>query len=201
VKKEKKAHVWEGQADEWYVEPAEAVEFLLRRERFHGPVLDPCCGGGTIPKTFRAHGIEAFGTDLRTRRPGAEWFAGELDYMMDYETPLPPHREIVMNPPFFRGKGLEAFIRRALSGHALKVAVFVPSTFLWSAGRATGLFTSDPPARVWPIFPRPSCPPGPYLDAGNKAEGDTKDYAWLVWDAGISRGTTRFVWAPPGRRA
>lgn len=196
--KEKKARLWEPHPDEWYVETPESVRFLMAREAFHGPVYDPACGGGNIVKTFLAAGVQAVGTDLRTRRPGAEWFAGELDFMMDYQTPLPDHREIVMNPPFFRGKGLEAFIRRALSGPALKVAVFVPASFIWSEGRAVGLYQDHAPSRIWPIYPRPSCPPGDYLDAGNDAKGGTSDFAWLVWDAGAG-ASTRFAWTPKRR--
>lgn len=197
--RDRKSKVWEREPDEWYVEPAAAVEFLLQRERFFGPVYDPCCGGGTIPKTMLAHGIEAFGTDLRTRRPGAEWFRGELDFMLDYQTPVPDCREIVFNPPFFKGKGLEAFLRRALSMPVTKVAAFVPARFLWSEDRAKGLYAQEQPARIWPIYPRPSCPPGPYLDAGGKAEGGSPDFAWVVWDVGITRGQTRFCWRLPER--
>jgi hypothetical protein len=39
---------------EWYVEPRWCVELMLDQlerdgEPFEGEVLDPCCGGGTIP--------------------------------------------------------------------------------------------------------------------------------------------------------
>lgn len=198
-KKKKDAHLWERDPDEWYVEEASAVEFLLARESFRGSVYDPCAGLGTIPTTFLKHGIEAFGTDLRTRRPGAEWFRGELDFMMDFETPLPAANNIVMNPPFFRAKGLEAFIRRALSLPVYKVAVFVPASFLYGADRATSLYEKLPPARAYPIYPRPSCPPGAYLEAGGRPKGGTSDFAWLVWDLGIVGGTTRFIWRKPER--
>jgi hypothetical protein len=199
VPEEKKAHLWERDPDEWYVEEVSAVEFLLQRESFRGTVYDPCCGLGTIPTTFLKHGIEAFGTDLRTRRPGAEWFRGELDFMLDYETPLPAANNVVMNPPFFRAKGLEAFLRRALSLPVYKVAAFVPASFLWGADRATSLFEKLPPTRAYPIYPRPSCPPGAYLEAGGKPKGGTSDFAWLVWDLGTIGGTTRFIWRRPGR--
>lgn len=198
-KKEKKSHKWDRAADEWYVETVASVEFLIARERFRGLVYDPCAGRGTIPETFIAAGIDAIGTDLRTRKPGASWFRGELDFWHDLETPLPHASNIVMNPPFYRGKGLEAFIRRALKMPVYKVAVFVPVSFLFGEERAPRFYDDIPPSRVWPVYPRPSCPPGVYLEAGGKPMGGSSDFVWLVWDRGTVPGTTRVLWSKPER--
>ena len=96
---------------------------------------------------------------------------------------------IVTNPPFFRGKGTEAFIRRALEFSANKVAVFTSIGFLAGGSRAAGLYRDYPPHRVWIVTPRVSCPPGEWIAAGNKAGGGTDDWCWLVWDGNGGRGT------------
>ncbi len=77
----------------------------------------------------------------------------------------------------------EAFIRHALKRLSLKkLAVFTDIKFLTSARRANGLYAELPPSRVWMISPRPSCPPGAYIAAGNKPQGGTADFCWIVWD-------------------
>jgi hypothetical protein len=87
----------------------------------------------------------------------------------------------VTNPPFGRAVLAEKFIRHAISLKPEKLAVFVDARFLFGKARAAGMYDEFPPARVWMITPRPSCPPGAYLKAGNKAGGGTADYCWLVW--------------------
>src|SRR5690606_29495468 len=127
-----------------------ATEALLTVERFIGPVWDPCCGQGNIVKTFLAHGSAA-GTDIVRRVPDSTpWFAGEFDFMAAKPSrpdsgPYLPFPEwhatnIVMNPPFFRAKGAEAFIRKAIEIAPAKVAAFLDVRFLAGHERATGLF-------------------------------------------------------------
>jgi hypothetical protein len=175
----KNAHVWERDPHDWYVEPESATAELLTVERFIGDIHDPCCGGGNIVRTLRAGGYHATGTDV-VKRVGddAEWFTGVVDYLDCRCYPS----NIVMNPPFFRAKGAEAFIRKALSEASGKVAAFVDIRFIAGDGRATGLFADHPPHRIWVITPRVSCPPGKYLEAGGKAGNGSSDWVWMVWD-------------------
>ena len=124
----KAAHVWERDEHDWYVEPTRATEALLSVERFTGRVLDPCCGQGNIVTTLRAAGYDAIGSDIVDRTNGASWFQGELDALKDYShdfLALTGAPNIVMNPPFYRAKGAEAFIRRALGIATGKVVAFV----------------------------------------------------------------------------
>lgn len=190
--REKKANVWERDGLDWYVEPPFATEALLKVERFAGTIHDPCCGQGNIVSALRAAGYEATGSDV-VRRAGAErpWFIGECDFL---EVAAISQANIVMNPPFFRAKGAEAFIRKALALATGKVCAFVDVKFLAGTGRANGLFAEHPPHRIWIITPRPSCPPGEYLLAGNKAEGGTADWCWLVWDQTAPKALTHLGW-------
>ena len=178
---EKKAHVWERDQLDWYVEPPAATEALLTVERFAGRVFDPCCGQGNIVRTLIDCGVQAYGSDIRQRVwPQPSWFVAEADFLAGDANG--PHPNIVMNPPFFRAKGAEAFIRHAIGQASAKVAAFVDVRFLAGADRANGLFAEHPPHRIWVITPRVSCPPGSFLADGGKAGNGSSDWCWLVWD-------------------
>jgi|SRR6185312_4665094 len=172
------AKVWKRDELDWYVEPPRATKALLSVETFLGPVRDPCCGQGNIVSELLASGYAATGSDVVDRTGRASWFAGEIDFL----TCGGRLENICMNPPFFRAKGAEAFIRKALCIAKGKVAAFVDIRFLAGSDRAQGLFSEHPPHRIWVVTPRVSCPPGTYLAAGNKAGNGSSDWCWLVWD-------------------
>lgn len=182
VTKQKHAHLWEQNDRHWYVEPERCTAQLLEVERFNGAIHDPACGRGNIVRTLIEAGYTAVGTDIERRVPeGTDWFLGEVDFLAG---DMPPfhYPNIVMNPPFFRAKGAEGFIRKALSIAEGKVAAFLDMRFIAGEGRARGLFADHPPYRIWMVTPRPSCPPGEYLLAGGEPMGGTADYCWMVWD-------------------
>lgn len=177
----KAARTYDRAADEWYVEPTRCTEQLAKVEPLPGIVLDPACGQGNIVTTLRARGIDAYGSDIRDRAGSPAWFLGQSDFLTDEPAMMPDH--IVCNPPFFRGDGTEAFIRRALDLSVGKVCIFSQTTFLHNAERVMSLYRTRAPDRIWIITPRPSCPPGDKLAAGElEAKGGTSDWAWFVWD-------------------
>lgn len=191
----KSAHIWQRNELDWYVEESRASEALFKVEPFIGPVHDPACGGGNIVKAALQHGLPATGSDIVRRvDPAPTWFTGERDFLDG--PPLCADINIVTNPPFFRGKGTEDFIRRALTTVHGKVAIFTSIKFLAGAKRAEGLFTEHPPARIWIVTPRVSCPPGEYLAAGNKAGGGADDWCWIVYPPAAQRpaSATRMDW-------
>lgn len=189
--KAKNSHVWERDGLDWYVEPETSTSALLKVERFVGRIHDPSCGQGNIVRTLIANGYHASGSDLVDRAGSPGWFKGKADFL----GPAAIYAEnIVMNPPFYKAKGAEAFIRKALEVATGKVAAFVDIKFLAGGGRANGLYRELPPNRVWIITPRPSCPPGEVLKAGGKAEGGTADWIWMVWDKTAPHSGTVINW-------
>ncbi len=175
-----KAHIWDKAPLDWYVEEERASEALFGAERFVGGILDPACGSGNIVKSALAAGYAAIGCDVVQRvNPRPDWFHDPMDFLECGSGW--PQQNIVCNPPFFKGRGTEAFIRKALKVARGKVAIFADVNFLASTRRAEGLWADHPPHRIWIITPRVSCPPGEYLVAGNKAGGGTVDWAWFVW--------------------
>jgi hypothetical protein len=191
LSKQKQAHVWERDGLDWYVEPASSTAALLREERFVGHIHDPSCGQGNIVRTLIDHGYHASGSDLVDRAGSPGWFRGKADFLGNEAIYA---ENIMMNPPFYKAKGAESFIRKALSVATGKVAVFVDIKFLAGGGRANGLYREKPPNRVWIITPRPSCPPGEVLKAGGKAEGGTADWVWLIWDMTAPASGTAINW-------
>jgi hypothetical protein len=189
--REKNAKIWERDPFDWYVEGAEVSAALFRVERFVGDIWDPACGGGNILASAEAAGYVAVGSDVVYREP-----CSRPVIVGDFLDPLflINPQNVVCNPPYFGGKGTEAFIRKALRVASGKVAIFVDKRFLAGAKRAAGLFKDHPPTRVWIITPRPSCPPGAWLAAGNKAGGGTADYVWLVWDLTAPASMTQLAW-------
>jgi hypothetical protein len=189
----KDARVFDRDPLDWYVEPETATAQLLEVERFTGDIWDPACGGGNIVRACLDAGYGAFGSDVVCRFPElAPWWFRIADFIKD--EPSRTVQNIICNPPFFRAKGTEAFIRRALALVPGKVAIFTDIKFLAGQRRGEGLWNDHPPSRVIILCERPSCPPGEYLAAGNKAEGGTADWVWLVWDQTVPRGDTRLMW-------
>lgn len=190
--KPRMAQIFERGDLDWYQEPARCTTQLLTVERFTGSVHDPCCGAGTIPNALIGHGYQATGSDIAYRGTGnvPTWWLEPQDFLADRRQ----YRNIAMNPPYFSGKGTEAFIRHALTVASEKVCVFVDRRFLTGKTRANGLYAEHPPTRVWEITPRPSCPPGEWLATGNVAGGGTQDFCWLVWDLTSSAGRTALGW-------
>lgn len=193
--KAKAATVFAKHPDHWYVEPQDCTAALLEMERFTPVVWDPCCGGGNVPMALKAAGYTALGSDIEYRlkgRPSEGAFPWERMDFLDESRPVPaPHVEIaeggafsiVSNPPYKGSKGTVDFVKRALRMPGLvKLAVFVEVRFLGSETRATGFFQDYPPSACWIVVPRPSCPPGDFLEAGGKAEGGNADFCWLVYD-------------------
>lgn len=193
-KREKKAHIWERDGFDWYVEPEVATAALLKVERFVGRIHDPSCGQGNIVRTLIQHGYHASGSDLVDRAGSPGWFRGKSDFL----GAEPMYAEnMAFNPPFYKAKGAEAFIRRALQVATGKVAAFVDMKFLAGAARAKGLYVEHPPSRVWIVTPRVSCPPGEALLAGEKAQGGEADWCWMIWDKTAQPGATVMNWLRP----
>lgn len=188
---------FETDPDGWYVEPTSSTEFLLARERFVGPVWDPCCGQGNIVTTMRAAGVEAYGTDIKRRVDDPaepDWWGGVSDFLADRWSHEGSMQNVVMNPPYGRALLAEAFIRKALAMPIAKVAAFANSKFLFGSGRAAGLYAEHRPSRVYPISPRPSCPPGEFLRRGGKASGGVENFVWIVWDLTAPPGASAIRW-------
>lgn len=167
--------------NDWYSDPPEATEALLRAETFDGLCWDPACGVGTIPDVLNAAGVTCMGTDLVDRkwRPKNARVYGPHDFLTE-QAPAGV-LNYVCNPPYKRAR---AFVERALSLNPAKIAMLLPLTFLEGQERTQWLETT-PLARVHVFSWRISMPPGALLHAGAvKPEGGKKAFAWFVFEHG-----------------
>jgi hypothetical protein len=203
------AHTWDRDPDNWYTEPTWVSRRLFDLEDFPGRVMDPCAGMGHIVQGGREAGVSVEGFDLRDRdvpnvRGGFDFFdlrdrgvpdvRGGFDFF-DPDAYCPGHfpvDHIVSNPPYGAGTPRleERFIDLALTRARTKVAVFLPTVWAVSRGLwldARGLY------RVYLCSPRPSCPPGASILAGQKPGGGKVDYAWYVFLKGYT-GHPALLW-------
>jgi len=195
--KERKSNLWDRQKENWYVEPEWCSRRLFDVEYFKGKICDPAAGGGNIIKSALDSGYDARGFDLIDRgspntMSGHNFITGE-----GYIHGQLPVDNIVSNPPYGPGgtgnkRIEEQFITRALDVSRGRVAVFLETKWANSKDRGAWLETL-PLYREYRLGPRPSCPPGEYLLAGNKASGGTKDYSWFVFLNGF-RGVPTLHW-------
>lgn len=161
--------------NDWYIEPSWTVSALVQAERkigklFHGELLDPCCGGGNIPKTLASLGHPCKGSDLIDRG-----FGETLHYEDSLKINKP--NTVVSNPPYYLA---EDFVRNSLLHTNDRVCVLLRLAFLEGQKRKS-LFENTPLARVWVSRKRVSMPPG---GSSIKAAGGTIAYAWFVWEHG-----------------
>lgn len=164
---------------DWYIEPSWIVEALLDKEPFDGTILDPCCGGGNIPRVVLSKlGHTANATEKHDRGFGVV----NHDF---FTSPLRAYN-IISNPPY---DVLQEFVDHALIRTTHKVAVIARLAFLELTKRKLW-FEKKRLARVWVSSKRVSMPPG---GTDIQASGGSIAYAWFIFDHWHS-GDARIGW-------
>jgi hypothetical protein len=159
-----KAHVWDREEGDWYVEPKWCSKRLFDIEYFRGGIIDPACGMGRIVESARAAGHRATGSDIAARVDGY----AVCDFFERKSLPAECAN-------FDR---LEEFTQHGCSIVRQKVAIIAPVARL----NAAHWLETLPLVRIWLMTPRPSMGPGRLALQGIESRGDTKDYAWLVFN-------------------
>ena len=118
----------ERQNEDFYASHPEAGEWLMRLEKFDGPIWEPCAGQGHLSKVFEAHGYEVKSTDLIDRGYGQ----GGINFLDPSITEW--NGAIVTNPPFAFAQEI---IEKSLSiiPEGQKVAMFLRTLFLEGQAR------------------------------------------------------------------
>lgn len=170
---------------DYYATDPDAVEALLRVERFHHHIYEPACGGCHISNVLIAHGHDVVSTDIVNR--GDEHQTGVQDFLT-YSPAEKNTRDIITNPPY---KYAMEFAEHALdiSAAGVKVAMFLKLTFL-EGGKRERLFDNYPPKKVYVFRNRVDCwKNGIRPDKPSKAVC----YAWFVWEKGFI-GAPEIAW-------
>lgn len=202
--RERKSHVWDRQAEDWYVEPSWVWQRLFARPAFIKgmTVLDPACGLGTCVEAAKAAGMYALGTDIVPRweaRPDRQGVYEESNFLLpDFrEGGWPVHQTagwqfpdvIASNPPF---KHAREFAEHAIRRSVGSVCLVLPAKWIQGDQRARWL-AGTPLQRVLFICPRPSMPPGEVIVSGRKPGNGTVDFAVYWWLRGYE-GAPQVGW-------
>ena len=155
--------------DDFYPTPTDAVEALLRVEKFEGAVWECACGDGAISRILQDAGYEVVSTDLVDRGYGQPC----VDFLME-PTALAPN--IVTNPPF---KNVAAFLRQAMHLSTGKVAMLLRLACLEGQDRRK-IYEASPLARVW-VFSRRLTIHRAGIE-NPESSGGMLAFAWFVWD-------------------
>ena len=172
----------ERQNEDFYASHPEAGEWLMRMEKFNGPIWECCCGAGHLSKVFESHGYEVKSTDLIDRGYGE----GGVNFLDPKITEW--NGAIVTNPPFAFAQEI---IEKALSiiPTGQKVAMFLRTLFLEGQARRK-LFDEYPPRRVWVTSKRIVCAKNG--DFKNNT-GGAQSYSWFIFEKGY-KGETILKW-------
>jgi hypothetical protein len=165
----RRSHIFTRETNEHYVEPTWCSQRLFEVERFQGTIVDPAAGWGRIVIEALKAGYCAAGFDLVDRG----WDSTRTP--LDFFTVTERYDNIVTNPPF---DCAPEFIAHAVECARYKVAAIFPFARLVAA---CGWLDALPLARVLMLTPRPSMPPGRYIEAGGKVGQGRADFCWLIF--------------------
>lgn len=170
---------------DFFPTPRWATHALIDNEDFRGDIWECACGNGAMSEVLKQTGQNVYSSDLYDRGYGE----AKRDF-------LRPHRvseNIITNPPYNCAEG---FVLSGLSSAKKKFALLLRLAFLEGSGRASGIFKSSPPSRVWVFSERITF----YPDGVTPKGSGTTAYAWFVWDKTASVGT-ELKWFQPGYKA
>lgn len=164
------------QQDDLYATSPEAVEALLKREKFHNTILEPCCGLGHISKVLESHKYNVISSDKNFYGYGHEG----IDFLTNntFFADLKDKVDIITNPPYNLSV---LMVERALSLAKFKVCMLFPFWYLIK-------FYWYPPRRMY-LFTRK-------IDIAKNGDFSTyrgknmKDYAWFVFEKGYKGETS-----------
>ena len=158
---------------DYYATHPEAVEDLLRVEKFSKAILEPACGEGHISKKLIEHGYTVNSTDKYDYGYGIP----NVDFL---KRDMPINFDVITNPPYkYAGEFVEHTLD--LIGQGRKAAMLLRIQFLESRGRYP-LFQKYPPKRVYVFSKRIRCALNGDFE-GTKSNAVC--YAWFVWEKGF----------------
>ncbi len=181
----------ERQQDDYYATDPNAIDLLLKEEKFAPFIWECACGAGHLSKRLKKHGYKGFSSDLINRGYGVT----EVDFLensadcWDSVQLCNVDYDIITNPPY---KYALEFVEHALEliGENHKVAMFLKLTFLEGKRRRL-FFEKNPPKTVYVCSSRINCAKnGDFEKYGNNP---AIAFAWYVWKKGF-KGNPIIKW-------
>ena len=161
------------QKDDFYPTPGYVVDDLLERETFIGKIWEPACGEGGISDIIKNHKYDTYSTDLVYRDYGE----GILDFLKCEDSF--GCNNIITNPPYSCALEFINKSKELLTNKDAKIAMFLKTVFLESAGRYEMFQDKEFPLKsIYQYSKRVSL----YKDGKKMKNGGMIAYAWYVWD-------------------
>lgn len=164
-----------GEYDYYATEP-NAVDELLKKEKFNRLVWEPACGQCHLVERLEEFGFDVRASDLMVRPCQHE--IERLDFMTYFGK---WEGDIITNPPF---NIAEEFILHSLDcvNDGAKVAMFLRVLFVEGLGRYERLFKPFPPKKIYICSKRMNCAKNGDFETYSK--NNFSAYAWFVWQKG-----------------
>lgn len=164
----------EREVNDYYATDPNALEQLLRYEKFNPYVWECACGAGHLSNVLKNHGYKVMSSDIINRGYDDMQIVDFLSYK-----PVNSRNDfdIITNPPY---KYALDFVKHALeiSMESVKVAMLLRIQFLEGQKRYE-FFKENPPKIVYVFSKRVQCAKNG-LFIGSSAVC----YAWFIWENG-----------------
>ena len=160
--------------NDFYATHPQAIEELLKVEKFSPNVWECACGQGHLSEVLKNHGYQVKSTDLIDRGYGE----GNVDFL---KTNTQFDGDIITNPPYFCAK---QFIEHALElvPEGRRVVMFLKLSYLEGKKRKK-FYEKYPPEYVYVSSSRVQCAKGGDFEKYAKT-GTATAYGWYVWRKG-----------------
>ena len=165
---------------DFYSTDPQAIDYLLKHEKFSKSVWECACGNGNLSKRLEYYGYDVKSTDLIYRGYGEKESIDFLEQKEHFKG------DIITNPPF---KYANEFVLKALELTNQKVAMFCRIQFLETQKRYEQIFNKYPPKKVLIFVKRIKCYPNNCDSINNSAIC----YCWIIWDKQY-KGNPKLEW-------
>jgi len=165
----------ERETNDFYATDPDAVNALLKVEKFSSSIWECACGAGHISTILLENGYEVLSTDLIDR--GYTYFTSVANFLETANESNSVEIDIITNPPY---KYAKEFVEKALDiiKPGYRVAMFLKLTFLEGQERRK-LFDIYPPKTIYVFSKRQEC-----AKNGEFGKGSAVAYAWFIWEKG-----------------
>lgn len=177
----------EREINDYYATDPQALEMLLKEEKFIPYVWECACGGGHLAEVLEKHGYNVKSSDIINRGYKDTEIIDFLKITKEDAKQF-ISRDIITNPPY---KYAKEFVEKAheISMNSTKIAMFLKLTFLESESRRE-LFEKYPPKKIYVFTKRVKCAKnGEFEKLGASAVA----YAWFIWEKGF-KGNPIIKW-------
>lgn len=173
---------------EHYETPQWAIDAILKAEKLHRVVVDPCCGAGVMSDAAKNLGYEVYSTDIH------DWgyrMAKEPVDFLKFTPKMCEEFTVFMNPPF--SKAVE-FVEKSIDLGAQKIIAFQRFSW-WESRRRREFWQKNPPTKVYICGDRAHCWRHD-IPLSERGSSTPTAHAWFVWDFDRPQGQTQLchVW-------